>query len=369
MRPATVLAVTDDADLARELATPLTHAGLTVTTCANGLEALDHLRATPADLVIADVKVRVIDGVQLCRVLKSEEFRRHNRIPVLLVSAAYLNGMIEPLAREVGAFGLLRHPFEEADLLATVEGVLAAPTVPPANPAAAIASSGRVLIAEDDPDIVESVRAILRTSFEVAVAADGEAAISALQENPYNLLIADYRLPRRDGLAVVRWAKERHPFLGVIMMTAYGSEELVTELLRSGADEYLRKPFDLRLLPDLCRSVLRKVDLRQLNHQLQRRDLDLIEAHARIVKSERLAAIGEVALAIRQELNNPLTVLQGRADLLLEQTDGLSDAAREDLRSIRDTALAIWDLLARLGALKDDRTVPLTAALRMTDLR
>ncbi|MBI3271667.1 MAG: response regulator [Planctomycetes bacterium] len=368
MRTGTVLVVSEDPDVVREVSAPLERAGLKIAGRANGLEALDHLRSTPADLVVADVKSRVIDGTQLCRVLKSEEFRRHNGIPVLLLAAGYLNGMIEPLAREVGASGILRHPFKERDLLSAVETLLAAPHEPVRSPACAVKSSGRVLVVEDDPDIVASILAILKREYEVTVATDGDAAIGLLQEHQFHLLIADYRLPRRDGLAVVRWAKERYPFLGVILMTAYGSEDLVTELLRNGVDDYLRKPFDTRRLPELCGSVLRKVDLRRVNHQLQRRDLELIEAHTRIVKAERLAAIGELALAIRSELNSPMTVLQARAELLLEMKEGFSAEAREDVRVIRDVAAQLWGVIARLGSLKDDRSIPCVGSLRMTDL-
>ena len=107
--------------------------------------------------------------------------------------------------------------------------------------------SGKILIAEDERNLRRVLRAMLvREGYEVTEAADGAQAASFLAANPNrtDVLISDIRMPKMDGLALFRHCRERHPSLPVILVTAYGTIGDAVEAIRSGAFDYITKPFD-----------------------------------------------------------------------------------------------------------------------------
>jgi two-component system, NtrC family, response regulator AtoC len=107
--------------------------------------------------------------------------------------------------------------------------------------------SGKILIAEDDRNLRRVLRAMLvREGYEVTEAVDGAQAASWLSANPAgaDVLVSDIRMPKMDGLALFRHCRERHPGLQVILVTAYGTIGDAVEAIRSGAFDYITKPFD-----------------------------------------------------------------------------------------------------------------------------
>ncbi|HSL99434.1 MAG TPA: sigma-54 dependent transcriptional regulator [Candidatus Limnocylindria bacterium] len=102
-----------------------------------------------------------------------------------------------------------------------------------------------ILIAEDDRNLRRVLRAILvREGYDVAEASNGEVAAAWLAEHRADALVTDIRMPKMDGLALLRHARERHPDLSVILVTAYGTIGDAVEAIRSGAFDYISKPFD-----------------------------------------------------------------------------------------------------------------------------
>jgi len=101
------------------------------------------------------------------------------------------------------------------------------------------------MIAEDDRNLRRVLRAMLvREGYDIAEAADGEAAASWLASNHADALVSDIRMPKMDGLALFRHCRERHPSLPVILVTAYGTIGDAVSAIRSGAFDYITKPFD-----------------------------------------------------------------------------------------------------------------------------
>lgn len=102
-----------------------------------------------------------------------------------------------------------------------------------------------ILLAEDDRNLRRVLRAMLqREGYEVAEASDGEAAAAWLAERRADVLVTDIRMPRMDGLALFRHVRERRPGLPVILITAFGTIGDAVEAIRSGAFDYVSKPFD-----------------------------------------------------------------------------------------------------------------------------
>ena len=134
--------------------------------------------------------------------------------------------------------------------------------------------AGRILLADDEATIRESLAEVLRVEgYDVDTAADGSAALAAIDERDYDVVITDLRMPGADGLAVLRHARERSPQTIVLLVTAYASIETAVEALRQGAHDYILKPL---IVEDVLGKVGRVFELRQLvwETQMLRRELD-----------------------------------------------------------------------------------------------
>jgi len=119
----------------------------------------------------------------------------------------------------------------------------------------------KILIVDDEPDIVEFIEYNLhREQFETVKAFDGPMALKQAQEHQPDLILLDLMIPGIDGLEVCRQLKARPETsrIPVIMLTAKGEEIDMVAGLELGADDYVAKPFRMRLLLARIRAVLRR---------------------------------------------------------------------------------------------------------------
>ncbi len=117
----------------------------------------------------------------------------------------------------------------------------------------------RVLVVDDEMGPRESLRMLLKTSYEIRTADSARAALETLPDFRPDLVILDIKMPEMDGLEVLRRIKRIDPSIEVVMITAYASLETVKLALSHGAFEYLIKPFSRQDLEDVVRrAVLRR---------------------------------------------------------------------------------------------------------------
>ena len=117
----------------------------------------------------------------------------------------------------------------------------------------------RILLVEDDRMIAEGVRKALRSDgFAVDWVQDGDAALTALGGETYDLLLLDLGLPKRDGIDVLRTLRARGLALPVLIVTACDAVADRVKGLDAGADDYLVKPFDLDELGARMRALIRR---------------------------------------------------------------------------------------------------------------
>lgn len=150
----------------------------------------------------------------------------------------------------------------------------------------------RALVADDDGGVRDLLARFLTIEgVTVETAETGREALTRVREERPDIVLLDVAMPGRTGLDVLTHIRELGLQTAVIITTAYGTEDVVTEALRRGADDYLRKPFDRGdVLAVLDRTTARLL-LRRQNDALRAR----IEEHQRYLETELARAAGVVA--------------------------------------------------------------------------
>jgi len=110
----------------------------------------------------------------------------------------------------------------------------------------------KILVVEDKESMAQMLRETLELDgYEVVIAKDGAEGIKIIRENKVDLVLTDLRLPKKDGIEVLKASKEEAPLIPVIVMTAFGSVETAVNAMKLGAYDFIAKPLDtdhLRLL-------------------------------------------------------------------------------------------------------------------------
>ncbi len=131
----------------------------------------------------------------------------------------------------------------------------------------------RILVVDDELIVRDSLKEILdEEGYAVEMAGSGPEALEALAQQPYQLMLLDIKMPGMDGVEVLQKAKDAHPDLSVLMMTAYATVETAVEAMKIGALDYLIKPFEpdklipmvLRIYEDFEVTTARKMEVSAL---------------------------------------------------------------------------------------------------------
>ena len=114
----------------------------------------------------------------------------------------------------------------------------------------------RILIADDEEGIRESLNLILGEEYELIFARDGQETLAKMDDGAIDLMLLDIKMPKFDGLEVLRRLKGKGNTVPVLVLTAYQSVELAKEAVRLGAFDYLPKPFEREQVLNAVRGVL-----------------------------------------------------------------------------------------------------------------
>src|ERR1017187_2956133 len=132
-------------------------------------------------------------------------------------------------------------------------------------------SKGSILVVDDEFEIREGLELLLNTEgYSTSSAETGEAGLALLEDKPFDLLLLDVSLPDRNGLDLLREIHRRDPHLSIVLITAYGSIDMARAAFKSGAMDYITKPWSN---DELLAQVAQAVESRQLreeNVQLKR---------------------------------------------------------------------------------------------------
>jgi nitrogen regulation protein NR(I) len=120
----------------------------------------------------------------------------------------------------------------------------------------------QILVVDDEPNLRRVLSAQLgRDGYEVQTAEDGEEALGILREHHIDLVISDLRMPKVDGMQLLKRALEMDDALPVVIITAHGTVDTAVEALKTGAFDYITKPFDQNEVRTVVRKALKTRDL------------------------------------------------------------------------------------------------------------
>ncbi len=134
------------------------------------------------------------------------------------------------------------------------------------------AKTASILIVDDEEIVRESCKKILSSvrKYRLVIVSSGEEALRVFEEDHFDLIITDLKMPGMDGIELLREVKERNPNIEVIMITGYGTVDTAVQAMKLGAYDYVEKPFRPDELLTLTERALEKKRLREENLQLKR---------------------------------------------------------------------------------------------------
>jgi DNA-binding NtrC family response regulator len=253
-----ILIMEDEKSVAEGLQMILEEEGYEVDLAFTGRSAMDTLRKKGVDLLVADLRVPDMDGMEVVREVKA---KRPSTKVIVITGYPSVSSAVD--AMKLGVADYLPKPFRGDDFKTAVAKVLqkgkegALKQEPDrAEPKRApwdmegedfeVEDPGRprILIMEDEPTLAEGLKMVLsEQGYRVSVADEGIRALGSLTGRDYDLMVMDLRLPDMDGMEVLRLIKETKPETEVIVMTGYASVASAVESMKLGALDYLPKPF------------------------------------------------------------------------------------------------------------------------------
>ena len=151
---------------------------------------------------------------------------------------------------------------------------------------------GSILVIDDEAEIREGLELLLTSEgYSVTCAGTGESGLAQLEEQPYDLLLLDVSLPDRNGLDLLRDVRQRDPHLPIVLITAYGSIDMARQAFKSGAQDYITKPWSNDELLAQIASAVEGRRLREENVQLKRALKQRYNFPNIIGKSERIVSL------------------------------------------------------------------------------
>jgi two-component system response regulator HydG len=233
-----IFIVDDDRDFAESLAEILTQAGHRVELCFDGESAVSIFRQQKFDITFMDVKLPGKNGVE-----SFFEIRKINPQARVIMMTAYSVEQLLAQAIERGAIGVLRKPFDTSRLIRMLEDVK---------------PDGVILMADDDPDFVDSLQHLLvGQGYKVVVARTGQEAVSTILADGIDILVLDLKLPILSGLEVYLELKQRNRTLPTIIVTGYADEEAqaMDQLRAMSIAGCLIKPFDPQKMLEIIQAI------------------------------------------------------------------------------------------------------------------
>lgn len=165
----------------------------------------------------------------------------------------------------------------------------------------------KILVVDDEQSLREVLSIMLkRTGYAVTSVADGEEAIELLSKDIFDLVITDLRMPKIDGMEVLKAAKSASPETVVLIITAFASADSAVEAMKQGAYDYLTKPFQVDEVQLIIRNALEKRRLTTENILLKREMASQSSFSQLVGQSDAMQKVFDVVRKVADSKSNVL---------------------------------------------------------------
>jgi signal transduction histidine kinase len=198
----------------------------------------------------------------------------------------------------------------------------------------------RVLIADDEPDMLKYLKSQLSVNFQVIEAVDGQQAVEKANQFLPDVIVCDMMMPEKNGLEVCRELRERISTrsIPILLLTARADEETKLTALSAGANDFITKPFSMTelgvRLKNLFDTHTLQQELARQNQVLEATIEQLKETEVQLVHSEKLASLGRMSAGIIHEINNPLNFAKTALYVLRIMAESLSENEKTEFRDV-----------------------------------
>ncbi len=279
-----VLIVDDEAEIIRRLERVLTKEGFEVFTASDGREGFETFKKELPDLVVTDVAMPEMNGIELLRRIKALSPQTE---VIIVTGHGDYNTAIQVLRED--ALDYIKKPLDLNDLLVAVgryhekTGHLNHENATPV-----------VLLLDDEEDARQSMtRYLKKEGYEVFSGSDGQEGLDIFNRERIDVVVTDVMMPNMDGLTLLEEIKKYPGETAVILITGFGNEDMVIQAMREGVDNFLRKPVDIE---HMLVSVDKAYEKIRLKRALSRKSRDLELAQMILAK---LTNSGDLVIDLR----------------------------------------------------------------------
>jgi two-component system NtrC family sensor kinase len=314
-----VLIVDDDRLIREQLSVEVKRHFFDTCAASTGNDALELIEKQNIDIVLIDVKLPDMDGLEILKKVKQMKPDCE-----LIVITGFGNQEIAIQALRWGAIDYIEKPLKTDELDAAIGRAMEKIIV-----REKLSFKNTILIIDDDERILKRQGTFLeKAGYEVFSAHNGGEALAVLEQNKIDIIITDIKMCDMDGLEVIRRAKVVCRDIEGIVITGHNEQELAVKALRAGALDYLVKPFNPDELLHAIVKAIERINLKRnylyrnrelkisseivskMNEELERRiqekAKDINRIQTQLFQTSKLATLGEMAAGLAHEMNQPL---------------------------------------------------------------
>jgi signal transduction histidine kinase len=178
----------------------------------------------------------------------------------------------------------------------------------------------KVLVVDDNAELAQIVSQFLESrGYQISMAQSGNAAIRKVSSESPEVVLLDLKLPDISGAEVLKRIKEIDDGIGVIILTGYGGEQVAVELMKSGATDFISKPFERDVLLGAVKNALRMRD-------------GLLEDK----KLKRYSSLEKFFPFLAHEIRNPLHAIGGAVAIIRRRSDSSDEYLNKSIKIIQE---------------------------------
>ncbi len=169
----------------------------------------------------------------------------------------------------------------------------------------------RLLLVDDEMNFLNTIaKRMKKRGVTAELASSAEQCLSILENQPFDVVVSDVKMPGMDGIYLLKQIKEKYSETEVILLTGHASTQDGVEGIKAGAFDYLTKPIELEHLLGKIQQAYDKI----MYKQEKKKEAEYrAKLEQQMIVTERLASIGTLATGVAHEINNPLAIIKEAA--------------------------------------------------------